>query len=373
MARYIHELADWPDFTWDLGGLASALASVRHRQGRLVGQMQALGFSLRDEANLQTLTQDVLKSSEIEGEYLDPEEVRSSVARRLGIDIGGATPSNRNVDGVVDMMVDATKGYDLPLTSERLFSWHTSLFPKGHSGGSRILVGGWRDDSNGRMRVVSGALGRERVHFLAPPASFVDRFMTDFLVWFDAAQPLDPVIKSAVAHLWFVTIHPFDDGNGRIARAIADLALARSEDTARRFYSMSGQIQTERKLYYELLESTQKGGMDITRWIDWYLGCLNRAILTAEETLSSIIEKAQFWKSHSGADLNTRQRLMLNKALDGFDGNLTTSKWAKITECSNDTALRDILGLVAKDILVTNKLGGRSTSYSLQTPKSTTL
>lgn len=362
---YIHELHNWPRFGWSRERLAEPLAAVRHRQGRLIGHMEALGFNLRQEAVLQTLTADVLKSSEIEGEKLDAEQVRSSLARRLGMDIGALKPADRNVEGIVEMMLDATRGYDQRLTAERLFSWHAAMFPTGRSGMTKIRVGGWRKDSTGPMEVVSGPVGNEHVHFQAPPANRLNREMPAFLDWFNANAEIDPVLKAGLAHLWFVTIHPFDDGNGRIARAIADMALARSENSPQRFYSMSTQIRQERGDYYDMLEETQQGTLDITPWMEWFLGCLGRAIDGAQTTLRSVLAKARFWEATAGAAINARQRLVLNRLLDGFEGKLTTSKYAKLAKCSQDTALRDILPLVERGILVRNPEGGRSTSYAL--------
>jgi Fic family protein len=365
MTEYIHNQEDWPRFHWNRDSLAERLATVRHEQGRLLGRMENLGFKLRQEAVLRTLTEDVLKSSEIEGEKLDAEQVRSSVARRLGMDIGGLKSADRNIEGVVEMMLDATRHYEQPLTAERLFAWHASLFPTGRSGMRRIRVGAWRDDSGGPMQVISGAVGRERVHFEAPAAERLDSQMGDFLDWFNGSAETDWVVKSGLAHLWFVTIHPFDDGNGRIARAIADLALARSEQSPQRFYSMSAQIRQESTAYYDILERTQRATMDITPWMEWYLVCLGRAIEGAQITLGAVLAKARFWESIGDFSLNQRQRLVLNRLLDGFDGKLTTSKWAKLAKCSHDTALRDILPLVEREILVRNPEGGRSTSYAL--------
>ncbi len=362
---HIHERTEWPHLQWQSEVLTGALGDVRHRQGRLLGQMRALGFRLREEAVLLTLTEDVVKSSEIEGEKLDRQEVRSSIARRLGMDIGGLKPANRNVEGVVEMMLDATRHYDQPLREERLFGWHASLFPTGRSGTRKIRVGMWRDDKGGPMQVVSGAVGRERVHFEAPAAARLEMEMAGFLNWFNAGPQIDLVLKAGLAHLWFVTIHPFDDGNGRIARAISDLCLARSEQSSQRFYSMSAQIRQERNAYYEILEKTQKGGIDITPWLTWFLGCLGRAIGGAETLLASVLAKARFWESLGDAPLNERQRLVLNRLLDGFEGKLTTSKWAKLTKSSPDTALRDIMDLVERGILVRSAEGGRSTSYAL--------
>jgi len=327
--------------------------------------MTALGFQLRSEAVLATLTEDVLKSSEIEGDILDKEQVRSSVARRLGMDIGALAPTDRHVEGVVEMMLDATQNYMAPLTAERLFGWHAALFPTGRSGMSRIVVGAWRDDSSGPMQVVSGPIGRERVHYEAPAAGTLAAEMDAFLAWFESDQPIDPVLKAAIAHLWVVTIHPLDDGNGRIARAIADMALARSEKSPQRFYSMSAQIRQERKAYYDLLETTQKGDLEITRWLDWFLSCLGRAFEGAEATLANVLSKARFWETHREAAFNDRQRKVLNLLLEGFEGKLTNAKWATIAKTSPDTALRDLNDLVTRSVLVKDPAGGRSTSYSL--------
>jgi Fic family protein len=366
---YIHELSAWPHLEWDSERLADPLADIRHRQGRLTGHLEALGFNLQQEAVLETLSSDVLKSSEIEGEKLNAEQVRSSIARRLGIDIGALKPADRNVEGVVEMMLDATRHYEQPLTAERLFGWHASLFPTGRSGMHKITIGTWREDRTGPMEVVSGAVGKEHVHFQAPPATRLDRDMQAFLQWFNSGADIDPVLKAGLAHFWFVTIHPFDDGNGRIARAIADMALTRSEDSPQRFYSMSAQIRQEREAYYDILERTQKGTLDITPWMEWFLGCLGRAIDNAQITLSGVLSKARFWEEISRVAINERQRLVLNRLLDGFEGKLTTSKYAQLAKCSHDTALRDILALVENGILVRNPEGGRSTSYALRTPK----
>jgi Fic family protein len=362
---YLWEKPDWPAFTWDETSLSSLLARVSREQGRLLGKMEVLGFDLRSEAHLRTLTEDVVKSSEIEGERLDPEQVRSSIARRLGMDIGGLFPADRDVEGVVEMMLDATGNYALPLTEERLFAWHASLFPTGRSRMTRIRVGQWRDDRDGPMQVVSGPIGREKVHYQAPPADHVPDEMARFLHWFEQPGDTDPLLFAGLAHLWFVTIHPFDDGNGRIARAIADMVLARSEKTGRRFYSLSAQIRKERKAYYDMLEWTQKGDLDVTRWQDWFLNCLFRAIEGAQETLSQILQKARFWEHFAKEPLNERQIKVLKRLLDGFEGKLTTSKWAKIAKCSQDTAYRDILDLIERGAMRKDPAGGRSTSYSL--------
>jgi Fic family protein len=365
LTTYLHEQKDWPGFFWDRAKLAEPLAAIRHRQGRLLGRMEALGFEPRQEAALHILTQDVLKTSEIEGENLNPAQVRSSLARRLGIDIGALKPADRNVEGIVEMMLGATGRYDEPLTAERLFGWHASLFPTERSGMRRIHVGTWRDDALGPMQVVSGPLGRERVHYEAPAAARLEAEMTAFFAWFNAKNEADWVLKAALAHLWFVTLHPFDDGNGRIARAIADMALARSEQSAQRFYSMSAQIREERDGYYSVLEETQKGTLDVTRWMAWFLGCLDRAVEGAEASLATVLAKTRFWEQAGDFAFNARQRLVLNRVLDGFEGKLTTSKWGKLGKCSHDTALRDILPLVERGILVRSEQGGRSTSYEL--------
>ncbi|NOZ02503.1 MAG: Fic family protein [Deltaproteobacteria bacterium] len=362
---YIWEIERWPDLHWNENALVKLLAHVSREQGRLIGKMEGLGFDLRNEAHLRTLTEDVVKSSEIEGENLPADQVRSSIARRLGMDIAGLIPADRDVEGVVEMMMDATGSYREPLTAERLFEWHASLFPTGKSGMSRIKVGDWRDDAGGPMRVVSGPMGREKVHYEAPPAKRVPEEMNRFLAWFNRPGNTDPLFVAGLAHLWFVTIHPFDDGNGRIARAIADMVLARSEGTHQRFYSMSGRIRAERNEYYNMLEHTQKADLDITGWQKWFLECLLRAIEGAQGTLSAVLEKARFWERFATEPLNKRQIKVLNRLLDGFEGKLTSSKWAKIAKCSQDTAHRDITDLIERGALKKNPGGGRSTSYSL--------
>jgi Fic family protein len=363
--NYLYDKKDWPRMTWDHERLAGQLAGVRHRQGRLIGRMEGLGFSLRNEAVLQTLTEDVLKSNEIEGEKLDRDQVRSSIARRLGLDIGGLVTVDRHVEGVVEMMLDATGNYADPLTEERLFAWHAALFPTGRSGMTRIAVGRWRDKQSDPMQVVSGPIGREKVHYQAPEAKRIPGEMHAFLKRLNGPQSIDPVLTAGLAHLWFVTIHPFEDGNGRIARAIADMALARSENSSQRFYSMSGQIRMERDAYYDMLEKTQKGGLDITLWQDWFLGCLDRAIEGSAQILAGIFRKARFWEAHGRKPFNDRQRAIINRLFDDFEGKLTSSKWAKLAKCSQDTALRDIDDLVKRGVLVKEPGGGRSTSYSL--------
>jgi Fic family protein len=362
---YIHERKEWPELSWNQAKLADLLAGVRHLQGRLLGRMEALGFGLREEATLQTLTQDVTKTSEIEGEKLDTEQVRSSIARRLGMDIGATLKIDRHVEGLVEVMLDATRKHNAPLTQERLFAWHAALFPTGRSGTQRITVGDWRTEASGPMQVVSGPIGREWVHYEAPAYDRLKKEMAHFFKWFNASSETDLVIKSALAHFWFVTLHPFDDGNGRIARAIADMLLARSEKSAQRFYSLSAQIQRERKEYYDVLENCQKGSLDITPWIEWFLNCLKHAIAASEKTLEAVLVKAHFWKAHAGESFNERQRTIINRLLDGFEGKLTSSKWAKLTKCSQDTALRDISDLLNRQILAKDEAGGRSTSYEL--------
>ena len=366
---YIHQQKDWPNFRWNESRLLPLLTKLRHQQGRLLGQMEGLGFHLRGEANLESLTKEVIGSSAIEGEKLDAEEVRSSIARRLGIAHAGTTPASRNVEGVVEMMIDATRKYEEALTAERLCSWHAALFPSGRSGMQRITVGSWRTEESGPMQVVSGPMGRERVHFEAPEASRLDAEISRFLEWFEGTEALDPVIKAGIAHFWFVTIHPFEDGNGRIARAIADMALARADGVAERFYSMSSQIERERKQYYDSLESSQRGGVDITQWLEWFLGCLYRALENAQENLWAILHKARIWERvNQDGPVNERQHVVINRLLDGFEGKLSSSKYAKLAKCSPDTALRDIKELQARDILIQEAGGGRSTSYRLAEP-----
>ena len=362
---YVHELQDWPRFQWDPERITDPLAEVRHKQGRLTGHMEALGFNLRQEAVLQTLTADVLKSSEIEGEVLDTEQVRSSVARRRGVDIGALRPADRHVEGIVEMTLDAIRHYDQPLSEERLFAWHAALFPTARSGMRKLRVGVWRNDSTGPMQVVSGPIGKEHVHFEAPAAARLSKEMSVFLDWLNRPPDSDEVLKAGLAHLWFVTIHPFDDGNGRIARAIADMTLASSEKSPQRFYSMSEQIRQERNAYYDILEQTQKGTMDVTQWLSWFLSCLSRAIENAQNLLAAVLAKARFWERIQGIPLNERQTFILNRLLEGFEGKLTTSKYARLVKCSQDTALRDILSLVEQGILVRSPAGGRSTSYGL--------
>lgn len=358
----IHQLKSWPDFNWNAETLYSKLGEVRHRQGKILGQMQALGFRLQEETILQTLTLDVVKSSEIEGKLLNTEQVRSSIAKRLGINVAGSVVVERDVEGVVEMMLDATQNYDQPLTDDRLFGWHAALFPTGRSGMHKIKVGAWRD---GPMHVVSGAMGRERVHFEAPEAEKMSKEMSAFLYWINEIHDLDPVIKAAIAHLWFVTIHPFDDGNGRIARAIADMLLARADQSKHRFYSMSAQILKERNSYYDILESTQNGDLDISQWLEWFLDCLCRSMENTEATVDKIITRSHFWESYRNIEFNSRQLKMLQILLDDFFGKLNVSKWAKITKTSSDTALRDIKNLVEKGILE-QEGAGRSTSYRIK-------
>ncbi|MBC7774982.1 MAG: Fic family protein [Phycisphaerae bacterium] len=363
---YIYQHPKWPAFTWSQASLELLLGTVRHRQGRLIGRMEALGFDLRAEAVLHNLTLDILKSNEIEGEMLDPEQVHSSVARRLGMDIAGLIPADRHVERAVEMMVDAAQNFNQPLTKDRLFGWHSALFPAGRSGMRRIGAGAWRDHQTGPMQVVSGPVGRERVHFVAPESEVLEKEMQQLMEWFNTEMATDPVLKAAIAHLWLLTIHPFDDGNGRIARTIADMQLARADGTTQRFYSMSAQIRQERSAYYQMLEKTQQGTLDITAWLEWFLLCLNRALEATEHTLADVLKKARFWQENTVKPFNDRQRLMLNKLLDGFEGKLTSSKWAKIAKCSQDTATRDIQSLIDQGILLKESAGGRSTSYVLR-------
>jgi len=362
---YIHERKEWPNFTWSDEELLPILSKVRFNQGRLLGQMEGLGFKLKAEASLQTLTDDVLKSSEIEGEKLPVDQVRSSIARRLGLDIAGMVQADRHVEGVAEMMVDATQKFDQPLTAERIFGWHAALFPTGRSGMHKITVGDWRKAEDDPMQVLSGPMGKERVHFEAPGGARLKIEMKKFLSWFNQVDNTDLLIKSAVAHLWFVTIHPMDDGNGRIARALADMQLSRSDQSSQRFYSMSSQIRIQRKEYYECLEKTQRGNLDITSWLVWFLKCLQRAISSADEKLAGILNKSKFWEKNCNAILNQRQTMIINKLMDGFEGKLNSSKWSKMAKCSPDTALRDIQGLINQGILQKESGGGRSTSYRL--------
>jgi Fic family protein len=366
---YIHQDPEWPNLRWDNAKLLPLLADVRHRQGRLLGRMEGLGFRLRAEASLTTLTSDVIKSSAIEGSLLDAAQVRSSIARRLGLDFGSPAKAGRDVEGVVEMMLDAVQKYAEPLTAERLFGWHASLFPTGRSGMQRITVGAWRPADIGAMQVVSGPIGRERIHFEAPTADRLGREVQAFLDWFEAANGIDPVLKAGIAHFWFVTLHPFEDGNGRISRAIADLALARAEGTMERFYSMSTQIEAEKKRYYRNLEHSQKGGVDITSWLEWFLGCLGRAVAGAEAGLAGVLRKAKIWERiNHQSPVNERQRKVINQLLDGFEGKLSTSKYARLAKCSGDTALRDIKILLDQGILIQDQGGGRNTSYRLAEP-----
>lgn len=367
MDAYIYQKQDWPNFKWDNEHLISLLGKVRNLQGHLIGSMEILGFDLRDEASLAILTQDVLKTTEIEGEILNPDQVRSSLAQRLGMDTGGLVPSSRDVDGIVDMMLDAVQNNTEKLTKERLCDWHFSLFPTRKSGLKKykIIVGDYRQDRKGRMQVVSGGIGKETIHFEAPKATEIEKEMNVFLDWFNEENHIDPVLKAGIAHFWFITIHPFEDGNGRMARAITDMLLARADGISQRFYSMSSQIQLERMGYYSILENTQKGILDITNWLDWFLTCLMNALKSSDELLAKVLDKHKFWVKYSELILNERQVLMLNKLLDGFAGKLTSTKWAKICKCSPDTSLRDIKDLIDKQILRKEKSGGRSTSYEL--------
>lgn len=363
---WIHEHLNWPNFTWRVEALASRLADVRHRQGLLIGRMEGLGFELRREAGLGMLTREVVKSSAIEGETLDPEAVRSSIARRLGMDIAGLAPASRDVEGIVEIVLDAAGQCSRPLTRERLFDWHAALFPTGRSGMRKITVGAWRTPDEGPMQVVSGPIGRENVHFEAPAGERLPEEMRAFLEWFDNGERTDPVLKAGIAHLWFVTIHPFADGNGRIARVIGDMALARAEGGGNRFYSVSAQMEAERKEYYNQLERQQRGTPDITNWLGWFIDCLGRAVDRAEAALGAVLFKARLWDSINHKPVNERQRLIINRMLeDDFVGFMNTSKYAKLAKCSGDTALRDIQTLKGRGIFIQNPGGGRSTSYRL--------
>ena len=362
MIKYIYQYSSWPNFTWNEKEIQVVLGKVRHLQGKIFGQVNALGFSVKEETILTTLTLDVVKSSEIEGEMLNYEQVRSSIAKRLGIDYAGIIFPDRNVEGVVEMMLDATQNFQNPIDEERLFAWHASLFPTGRSGMSKIETGSYR---KAIMQVVSGPMGKEKIHFQAPPPEQVKFEMDRFLEWLNSDTDIDLVVKSAIAHFWFIIIHPFDDGNGRIARAISDLLLARSDNSSQRFYSLSSQILLERKVYYDILQKVQHKDSDITEWIDWFLNSLYSALKNTEKTVDKVLYKADFWDKHKDTDLNSRQRKMLNKLFDGFEGKLKTSKWARITKCSQDTALRDIKDLIEKEILIQEDSGGRSTNYEI--------
>ncbi len=367
--KYFHQRNDWPNFNWDTGVLLPLVSKTRDLQGRLLGRMEAIGFELREEAVLETITEDVVKSSAIEGEQLNPEQVRSSVARRLGMDISGLPEASRDVEGVVEMTMDATQRYDAPFSKERLCDWHAALFPTGRSGMFKITVGDWRGDQQGPMQVVSGPMGKERVHYIAPEAAILENEMQQFIEWFNTDESMEPVIKSAIAHLWFVSIHPFDDGNGRIARAIADTLLARADRTTQRFYSITGQILKSKSAYYDVLESTQKGDMDITGWLVWYFERLLAALEHTNQTLSKVLVKANFWELHKHSQFNERQVEMINKLHGHFVGKLHSSKWAKMMKVHRDTARRDIQDLVQKGVLLESSEGGRSTNYILNLPR----
>lgn len=366
MAQYIYQKTGWPSFLWNNERLITSLGAVRNLQGKIIGRMEDVGFALQKEATLESMTLEVLTSTEIEGEILSPAQVRSSIARRLGMDIAGLVPSDRNVDGVVDMMIDAIKNFDEALSVERLFSWHQSLFPGGRSGMYTITTGNWRNDATGPMQVVSGPMGKEKVHFQAPAASAIPQEMDLFLNWFNQEKTIDPVIKAGIVHLWFVTLHPFEDGNGRICRAITDMQLTRADGISQRYYSMSAQIRKERETYYAMLESTQKGTLDITEWLEWFLSSLLSALQSSHEALSSILNRSRFWNKYAQLPLNERQTKLLNMLLGEFKGKLNTSKWAKIGNCSKDTALRDIQDLLEKGILLKDQAGGRNTNYILK-------
>ncbi|TRX43160.1 Fic family protein [Flavobacterium restrictum] len=363
--KYSYQNENWPSFTWDATALQSLIGMVRNKQGKLMGKMEAMGFALQEQALLDTLTVDVLKSSKIEGEILNTDQVRSSIARRLGMDIAGLIPSDSTVDGVVDMMLDATQNFAKPLVKDRLFGWHNCLFPTGRSGIYKINIGQWRTDDTGPMQVVSGGFGKEKVHFQAPDAIHLEKEMNHFLDWFANEKTLDPLLKAGIAHLWFITLHPFDDGNGRIARAITDMQLCKADGSSKRFYSMSAQILLQRNEYYTILEQTQKGSLDITNWLFWFFENVLAALNATNTTLEHVVLKANFWEKLYNTPLNERQKLLLNKMLDGFEGKLTSTKWAKIAKCSPDTALRDIQDLILKGIVMKEDKGGRSTSYTV--------
>lgn len=369
LATYIYELHNWPQFRWDDTALAERLDAVRFRQGRVAGRVDGLGFDLRREAGFDVVVSEVIRSSEIEGEKLNEAEVRSSVARQLGMDIGGLPPASRHVEGVVEMVLDATQQYADPLTPPRLCGWQASLFPTGYSGMCQVRTGAWRDDSTGPLQVVSGPLGKQRVHFQAPASSKVDGEMAAFLDWFDGTHPTNPIVKALLAHLWFLTIHPFDDGNGRIGRAILDMSLARAEGTALRYYSPSNQILNERNGYYRVLEATHRGTLDVTEYLAWFLEVIDKSLATAESTLDEVLVRSKFWQAHAATALNERQRKVLFRFLNGFEEKLTNAKWSKLAKCSHDTALRDLSDLVAKGILVKSVESGRGTSYMLALPE----
>ncbi len=363
--EYIYQHNDWPNFFWDNEKIAILLSNVHLEQGKLIGKMHALGFEIQNEGIVETLTMEIIKTSEIEGENINLAQVRSSLCRKLGVEAASLVQSDRDVDGLVDMLIDATLYADNPLTADRLFNWHGALFPTGRSGLYKIVTANWRNDANGPMQVVSGPVHKLKVHFQAPDAKKIKKEMNKFFKWLNSSKNIDSILQAAIAHLWFITLHPFEDGNGRLARAITELMLTRSDKSPQRFYGMSNQINIERNLYYNILEKTQKGNLDITNWLIWFLECLHKSILSSENTLSSVLKKATFWQENMFISLNERQHKMINKLFDGFDGKLNTSKWAKISKCSSDTALRDIQDLVDKQILIREAGGGRSTSYLL--------
>lgn len=363
---YIYQRVDWTQWQWSDKILLPLVSRVRILQGRLLGKLSTLGFELNIEAQLNAVTLEVIKTSEIEGETLNNEQVRSSVARHLGIDAANITPSTREIDALVEMMLEASFHYKKPLLLVDLLAWHRALFPEGYSGLYNIKSGELRDDSKGAMQVVSGAYGREQVHFVAPKAERLALELDNFLLWYNKQQDdLDLVIKAGIAHLWFVTLHPFDDGNGRLTRALTERMLAQSDSSQQRFYSMSAQILKQRNEYYNILERTQKRDNDITEWLVWFLQTLEQALLSAEQTTNKIIEKASFWQSHRQQALNSRQVKMLNILLTDFYGTLTTKKWAIMTKCSADTALRDINDLISKGMLIKSNASGRSTNYEV--------
>jgi Fic family protein len=365
MPKYIYERPDFPDFYWDSEKILAPLSEVRFMQGRFSGKIQSLGFDIQQESNLLLLEKEIITSSQIEGEIYKPEEVRSSIAKRTGAAYDSNQPTNRNIDGFVDLLLDATQNYATVISKERLFNWHGALFPTGRSGLYTIKTAQWRKDEKGPMQVVSGGFGNEKVHYEAPTASLIPNLMIAFLDWLNTESQQDLIIKTGIAHLWFLTIHPFEDGNGRIARAISESILAKSENDAMRFYSLSSQILKNKKDYYLLLEQSQKGNLDCTNWLLWFLETLKKAIIQSEEIISTVLQKANFWKNHEKTILSPRQQKMLEILWNDFEGNLTTKKWSLLTKCSDDSALRDINDLILKGILYKEDKGSRSTSYKI--------
>jgi len=369
--QYIWQRSSWPEFRWDNASLLKALGISRFQQGSLLTQMKDLGFDVRQQARAEVLIEEALKTSEIEGEHLDPNAVRSSVARRLGLPTAGMIPkNNQQADGVVQILLDATQDFEQALTPERLFGWHAALFPTGYSGLHKIQVASWRDDRSGPMNVVSGPIGREKIHYEAPPAERLVNEMNRFFCWWEESRKeMDGLLRAGMAHLWFVAVHPFEDGNGRIARALTEMALAQDENLSIRYYSLSSQIMAEREGYYGILERTNNADGDITDWMKWFLECMSRAILSSNELLTNVMLKARFWKHHAQTRLKERQIKVLNRLLDagpgGFEGGLTNRKYAGMAHVSRATAQRELADLVQKGVLRLNPGGGRSTSYDI--------